>query len=146
MSKYLAFTAGQRLSLISKNAFTSMIYGPGIDIVKIARMKEISEKWGDKFLRRVFTDSEIFYCYQKKNPYGSLAVRFAAKEALIKAIGSEIPVSFTEMEITNSSKGKPALKISGKLEKFFKNKSIIKIHLSLSHEDEYGIACVVLEQ
>jgi len=146
MSKYLAFTAGQGLSLMSKNAFTSMIYGTGIDIVKIARMKEISEKWGDRFLRRVFTDNEISYCYQKRNPYGSLAVRFAAKEAVIKAIGSEIPVSFTDMEVINSSTGKPALKVAGKLEAFFKSRSIKTVHLSLSHEDEYGIASVVLEQ
>ena len=123
-----------------------MIYGTGIDIVRIARIKEISEKWGDRFLRRVFTDSEISYCFQKRNPYGSLAVRFAAKEALIKAIGSEIPVSFTDMEVTNSGTGKPSLKVSGKLATFFKSKSIIKIHLSLSHEDEYGIASVILEQ
>jgi holo-[acyl-carrier protein] synthase len=132
--------------MMSKNAYRAMIYGTGIDIVKIARIKEISEKWGDKFLRRVFTDSEIFYCYQKRNPYGSLAVRFAAKEALIKAIGSEVPVSFTDIEVTNSSTGKPLLKVSGKLETFLKNRSIIKIHLSLSHEDEYGIASIVLEQ
>ena len=95
-----------------------MIYGTGIDIVRIARIKEISEKWGDRFLKRVFTENEISYCYQKRNPYGSLAVRFAAKEALIKAIGSEIPVSFTDMEVTNSSTGKPALKVNGKLEAF----------------------------
>ena len=146
MSKYLAFSAGQGLSLMSKNAFMSMIYGTGIDIVKIARIKEISEKWGEKFLRRVFTDNEISYCYQKRNPYGSLAVRFAAKEALIKAIGSEIPVSFTDIEVINNSAGKPALKAGGRLEAFFKSRSIKKIHLSLSHEDEYGIAYVVLEQ
>jgi len=131
---------------MSKNAFTTMIYGTGIDIIKVARIKEISEKWGDKFLKRIFTGNEISYCYQKRDPYGSLAVRFAAKEALIKAIGSEIPVSFTDMEVINSSTGKPALKVAGKLEAFFKNRSIKTIHLSLSHEDEYGIASVVLEQ
>jgi holo-[acyl-carrier protein] synthase len=123
-----------------------MIYGTGIDIVKIARIQEISEKWGDKFLRRVFTESEISYCYQKKTPYGSLAVRFAAKEALIKAIGSEVPASFTDIEVINNSAGKPALQVSGKLETFFKSRAITKVHLSLSHEDEYGIASVVLEQ
>ena len=56
-----------------------MIYGTGIDIVKIARIKEISEKWGDKFLRRVFTDSEISYCYQKRNPYGLACGPFCCK-------------------------------------------------------------------
>ena len=123
-----------------------MIYGTGIDIVKIARIREISGKWGGKFLRRVFTDSEIFYCYQKRNPYSSLAVRFAAKEALIKAIGSEIPISFTDMEITINSTGKPVMRAHGKLKAFFKDREIKTVHLSLSHEDEYGIASVVLEQ
>ncbi len=65
-----------------------MIYGVGIDLVKIDRMKEVVEKWGQRFLERVFTAGEISYCYEKKNPYLSLSVRFAAKEALIKAIGS----------------------------------------------------------
>ncbi|MEW6417761.1 MAG: holo-ACP synthase [Nitrospirota bacterium] len=123
-----------------------MIYGVGIDLVRIERMKEIVEKWGRRFLERVFTESEISYCYEKKNPYLSLSVRFAAKEALIKAIGSAVPVSLTDIEVVNVSTGKPFLKVNGRLEDFFKEKSINKAHLSLSHEHEYGVACVVLEQ
>ena len=123
-----------------------MIYGVGIDLVKIARMKQVVERWGQRFLERVFTKGEIAYCYEKKEPYLSLAVRFAAKEALIKAMGSTVPVSLTDIEVMNIETGKPLLKIQGKLEDYFKEKSIIKIHLSLSHEHEYGIACVVLEQ
>ncbi|MBM4141687.1 MAG: holo-[acyl-carrier-protein] synthase [Nitrospira sp.] len=123
-----------------------MIYGIGIDLVKIQRMKEVVEKWGQKFLERVFTKGEIAYCYEKKVPYLSLAVRFAAKEALIKAIGSAVPVSLTDIEVMNVETGKPLLKINGKLEEFFQEKSIIHVHLSLSHEHEYGVACVVLEQ
>jgi holo-[acyl-carrier protein] synthase len=123
-----------------------MIYGIGIDIVKIDRMKEVVEKWGDKFLGRVFTDIEISYCYTKKNPYLSLAVRFAAKEALIKAIGAGVPVSLTDIEVINIDSGKPCLKINSRLEEFFQNNLIKKAHLSLSHEHEYGVACVVLEQ
>ncbi|TAL22348.1 MAG: holo-[acyl-carrier-protein] synthase, partial [Nitrospirae bacterium] len=122
-----------------------MIYGIGIDLVKIERMKDVIEKWGEKFLKRVFTANEISYCYEKKNPYLSLAVRFAAKEALIKAIGSEIPVSLTDIEIINSLTGKPIIKTNGRLESFFKEKNISRVALSLSHEKEYGIACVVLE-
>jgi holo-[acyl-carrier protein] synthase len=123
-----------------------MIYGVGIDLVKIERMKDVVEKWGKRFLERVFTEVEISYCYEKKEPYLSLAVRFAAKEALVKAIGSAIPVSLTDIEVINVDTGKPFLKVNGKLEDFFKEKLIKKSHLSLSHEHEYGVACVVLEQ
>jgi holo-[acyl-carrier protein] synthase len=123
-----------------------MIYGIGIDVVHIDRMRIVVEKWGQRFLKRVFTDREIAYCYKKKNPYLSLAVRFAAKEAMIKAIGSEIPLSFTDIEVVNIGNGKPVFKFKEKLEIFFQMKNIKATHLSLSHEHEYGVACAVLEQ
>jgi holo-[acyl-carrier-protein] synthase len=123
-----------------------MIYGVGIDLVKIERMKGVVEKWGQRFLNKVFTKEEISYCYDKKDPYLSLAARFAAKEALVKAIGSADPVSLTDIEVVNIATGKPFIKINGKLKDFFKEKSIKRAHLSLSHEHEYGVACVVLEQ
>jgi holo-[acyl-carrier protein] synthase len=123
-----------------------MIYGVGIDLVKIERMKEVVEKWGQRFLDRVFTKEEISYCYDKKDPYLSLAARFAAKEALVKAIGAAGPVSLTDIEVVNIDTGKPFIKINGKLKDFFKEKSIKRAHLSLSHEHEYGVACVILEQ
>jgi len=123
-----------------------VIYGIGIDIVKVERMKSVVEKWGKKFLERVFTEGEISYCYEKKEPYLSLAVRFAAKEALIKAIGPVAPVSLSNIEVINVEKGAPLLRVGGKLNDFLKEKLIKKVHLSLSHEHEYGIACVVLEQ
>jgi len=123
-----------------------MIYGVGIDIVKIERMKRLIEKWGRRFLERVFTENEIFYCYEKKEPHLSLAVRFAAKEALIKAIGSVPLASLRDIEVVNAETGKPLLRIVGKLETVLREKYIKRVHLSLSHEREYGVACVVLEQ
>jgi len=123
-----------------------MIYGIGIDLVRIERMKDVVEKWDKKFLERVFTKTEISYCYEKKNPYLSLAVRFAAKEALIKAIGSEVPVSLTDIEISNTPNGRPEIKVNGKLKRFFEEKAIKQALISLSHEKDYGIACVVLEK
>ncbi len=123
-----------------------MIYGIGIDIVKIERMKDVIEKWGEKFLQRVFTGNEISYCYKKQNPYPSLSVRFAAKEAFIKAISSEIAVKLTDIEVINSDKGKPILKLGSRLEDFLKIRKVKTPHLSLSHEHDYGVACVVLEQ
>jgi len=123
-----------------------MIYGIGIDLVKIERMKAVANKWGKKFFERVFTENEIAYCYERKEPYLSLAVRFAAKEALIKAISSEIYVPLTDIEVMNFENGRPSIMVKGKLEKFFNEKSIKHCHLSLSHEKEFGIACVVLER
>jgi len=123
-----------------------MIYGIGIDLIKIDRMKTVADKYGKKFINRVFTENEIAYCYERKEPYLSLAVRFAAKEALIKAIGSEVFVPLTDIEIVNFENGKPLIKAKGRLEEFFTKRLIKKCHLSLSHEKEFGIACVVLER
>jgi len=122
-----------------------MIYGIGIDLVKIERMKEAHEKWGMKFFEKVFTENEIAYCFHKKVPYPSLAVRFAAKEALIKAIGSEIAVNMKNIESVSEVNGRSLLEVKGKIEKFFKTKGIKHCHISLSHEREYGIGSVVLE-
>ena len=122
-----------------------MIYGIGIDIVKIQRMRDAHKKWGRKFFERFLTDNEIAYCYEKKEPYPSISVRFAAKEALIKAIGSEVHVNMKDVEIVNSENGRPSIKVRGRLEKFFNQKGIRSCHLSLSHEKEYGVACVALE-
>jgi holo-[acyl-carrier protein] synthase len=122
-----------------------MIYGIGVDIIKIARMRAAVERWGGRFLKRVFTEGEIAYAYSKKDPYLSLSVRFAAKEALIKAIGSEIPVSLTDIEVMNFGSGRPFIKVNGGLKLFFGERSLRTAHLSLSHEREYGVACVVVE-
>ena len=123
-----------------------MIYGVGIDLVKISRMKAAVERWGRRFLEKIFTQNEISYCYERKEPYLSLSVRFAAKEAFIKAIGSEVVIPLTDIEIMNDKNGRPSIKVKGELEDFFKEKSIERCHLSLSHEREFGIACVVLEK
>ncbi len=123
-----------------------MIHGVGIDIVKTERMRAAVERWGDRFLERVFTEDEIAYCYRKKEPYLSLSVRFAAKEAFVKAIGSGAPVSLREIEVTNLSGGRPQFVLKGRLSAFFEEKEIRCAHLSLSHEKEFGVACVVIEK
>ncbi len=122
-----------------------MIYGIGIDIVKIERMKDAHEKWGKKFFEKILTDHEISYCYERSDPYPSLAVRFAAKEALIKAIGWEVAVNMKDVEVVNNEKGRPSIRVKGRLEEFFRDSAIKHCHLSLSHEQEFGVACVVLE-
>lgn len=121
-----------------------MIYGIGIDLVRIDRMKDAADKWGRRFLERIFTEKEITYCYRKTEPYPSLAVRFAAKEALIKAMGEGF-IPFTDIEITNDQDGRPSIRSKGRLEELFKERAIKRCHISLSHDKGYGIACVILE-
>lgn len=123
-----------------------MIYGIGIDLIKIERMKEVVDKWGERFLRRVFTENEIKYCYEKKDPWLSLAVRFAAKEAVIKALGARAAIPLTDIEVLNMDNGRPVINAGGSLKGFLSANLIKHIHLSLSHEREYGTACAVLEK
>ncbi len=123
-----------------------MIYGIGIDIVKVERMKTAVMRWDRKFLDRIFTEKEILYAYKKTDPFLSLSVRFAAKEALIKAVGIPVAVSLKDIEILNQENGRPFINISGRLRTFFEENAIKCSHVSLSHEQEYGVACVVLEK
>ncbi len=123
-----------------------MIYGIGRDIVRTERMQKAVERWGDRFLHRVFTVKEIAYAHERNDPSLSLSVRFAAKEALIKAIGARIPVSLTDIEVESSGNGRPFITVKGALAAFFKEEEIKCAHLSLSHEKDYGVACVVLEK
>ncbi len=122
-----------------------MIYGIGIDIVKIQRMKDAFEKWGKKFFEKILTDAEIAYCYKKSDPYTSLAVRFAAKEALVKAVGWETNFGFKDVEIVNNELGRPSVRVHGKLAEYFRDRGIKHCHVSLSHEKEFGVASVILE-
>lgn len=122
-----------------------MIYGIGIDIVKTERVREAVERWGEKFLERVFTKDEICYAYKKKDPFLPLSVRFAAKEAFIKALSHDQNIPLTDIEVRNQDNGRPILELHGKAGEFLKLKEIQTIHLSLSHEKDYGVACVVIE-
>lgn len=123
-----------------------MIYGIGVDIVKVERIKEAVERWGERFLRRVFTPGEIAYCYKKKNPFLSLSARFAAKEAFIKAAGSSKGISLADIEVRNSEGGVPFISVENKLKEFLAANSLSRTHLSLSHEKDYAVALVVIEK
>ncbi len=123
-----------------------MIHGIGVDIVEIDRIRDAVERWGERFLRRVFTQREIAYSYRKKEPYRPLSVRFAAKEAFIKAISAETHLAWTEIEVINKEGGQPLIEVKGRLKTFFEERSIKRVHLSMSHERKYGVACVVVEK
>lgn len=124
-----------------------MIKGIGVDIVDIQRLKRAVERWGDRFLERVFTEGEITYCLGKGDPYASLAVRFAAKEALLKAVGAgEGRLAFRDIEIVSRRDGNPSIRPAGRLKGVLEGKGITDVHLSLSHERHYGVAFVVAEK
>ncbi len=122
------------------------IHGIGVDIVRISRIREAVQRWGDRFLERVFTEQERKYCFKKVNPYPSLAARFAAKEAFIKAVSTPVVISLREIETVNDSSGAPVLRLHGKAESILGKISANKeVHLSMSHDGDYAVAFVVIE-
>jgi holo-[acyl-carrier protein] synthase len=120
-----------------------MVIGIGIDIIEIDRIKESVDDYGDQFLKKVYTDGELKYCLSKKNKYQHLAARFAAKEAIYKAISSnwDSELSWHDMEIINAPNGMPEVKFKGHLKKFLSNEKSLKI--SMSHSRDY-VACVAI--
>jgi holo-[acyl-carrier protein] synthase len=115
-----------------------MIIGIGVDIIEVERIQRLAEK-SPRFLERVFTPKEIEYSNGKKNRYQHLAARFAAKEAFFKALGKK--VNWTDVGIINHPSGKPEMEIK-KRESF----PFDRIHVSLSHIQDYAVAYVVLEK
>jgi holo-[acyl-carrier protein] synthase len=125
-----------------------MIYGIGVDLVKIKRVERVIERWGDRFIGRVFTSDEKEFCYKRVYPASAFALRFAAKEAFSKAIGFGMRrgIRWRDIEIFHHPGGQPYLKLHGKSAHICREKKITGFHLSLSDEGEYGVAMVVLEK
>ena len=124
-----------------------MIIGCGIDLVKIERIEKIIKKWGNNFIFRIFTSLEREYCEKKKgNKYQSYAGKFAAKEALLKALGLGLrEANWKEIEIKNNKLGQPVIDTSGKLKNIASIKGISKYFISISHTKECAVAQVILE-
>ena len=125
------------------------IFGIGTDIVNIKRMEKSIKKNGDNFKNKIFSKNEILYCEKKKNPSPFYAKRFAAKEALSKALGTGIRkgINFKHIEITNNSFGKPSIKLKGSTAAFLKKKIKTKkysIYLSLSDDSPWAQATVII--
>jgi holo-[acyl-carrier protein] synthase len=125
-----------------------MIFGTGIDIVKIKRIETVINKWGDRFIDRVFTPDEKTFCLKRVRPYRAFALRFAAKEAFSKALGTGMKegVFWRDIEVYHLKSGKPCLKVNGASLSICEKEGIKGYHVTLSDEDEYGIAMVILEK
>ena len=123
-----------------------MIKGTGIDIVRVERIEDIITRWNDRFLTKVFTEAEREYCDDKPCPAQHYAVRFAAKEAAFKMLGSGMRnVSWHDINIKKDHLGKPIVKLTGNASQKADQMGIEKIHISLSHEKEYAVAQLIGE-
>lgn len=124
-----------------------MIVGNGIDICEVHRIRASIERFGDRFVRRIYTEREIAYVERKKNKYERYAARFAAKEAAMKAIGTGMRggVKWVEFEVVNERSGKPTLVFHGKAKEYADRLGVRNIALSMTHTAEQAMAFLVLE-
>lgn len=121
-----------------------MIQGIGVDIIEIQRIQLSIERFGETFLRKIFTDTEIAYCKSKKNPAQHFAARFAAKEAVSKALATGWSGEFEwkNVEVSNELSGKPNVVLHGKTAQALQKS---KVYLSLSHSETSVVAFAVIE-
>jgi len=125
-----------------------MIFGIGTDIVKVSRMAENLDKYGSRFAKRILSESEYQAFLDKVKPEIFLAKRFAAKEAAVKALGTgfRYGISMHHIFVESDELGKPNLQFVDAAKKFIEENNITQSHLSISDEQEYAIAYVILEK
>jgi holo-[acyl-carrier protein] synthase len=124
-----------------------MILGTGIDLAEVPRVRASIERYGDRFLRRVFTAGEIAYVERKANRYERYAARFAAKEAGMKAIGTgwRNGIRWQDFEVANLPSGRPTLSFHGVAADYARRLGVTNVQLSLTHTADLGMAFVILE-
>jgi holo-[acyl-carrier protein] synthase len=124
-----------------------VIIGTGIDLAEVPRIRASVERFGDKFLTRVYTKLERNYVERKANKYERYAARFAAKEAGMKALGTgwRSGVTWHDFEVTNLPSGRPTLRLHGRAREIAEQLGIKHISLSLTHTAENGMAFVIFE-
>ncbi len=124
-----------------------MIFGIGIDIIEVPRVEKLTKK-DDKFVKKIFTQSEIDYCRKFKNGAQNFAGRFAVKEAFMKAMGTGFSngVKFSEIETVNDKLGKPEIVLYGGTKDKFSESNLKFSHVSIAHLKDYATAVVVIEK
>jgi len=124
-----------------------MIVGSGIDMVEIERIQHSMDRFGERFLDRIYTAAEQAYCLRKRMAAESLAARFAAKEAAAKALGTGISrgVSWLEIEVVREPSGRPSLRFHGRAAEFAARLGATRAALSITHTVDFALASVILE-
>ena len=125
-----------------------MIFGTGLDIIEIDRIKKSLAKYSPRFENKIFTGEEINYCQLQADPGKHFAARFAVKEAVSKSLGTGITheVGFKDIEVVNQTSGKPIVKMGGRGKILFEKLDLKFIHISISHDRHYAIAHAIAEQ
>ncbi len=125
-----------------------MIAGSGIDAVEIGRIQHTMDRFGRRFLDRVYLAAEQAYCLRKRNAAESFAARFAAKEAAAKALGTGISngVNWLEIEVVREPSGRPSLRFHGRAAQIASHLGVVRSALSLTHTAEIAMASEVLER
>jgi holo-[acyl-carrier protein] synthase len=125
-----------------------MIVGTGIDVIEVPRVAAAIERFGQRFLDRIFTENEIRYCDSKANRVERYAARFAAKEAGMKALGTgwNHGVRWRDVEVRRQPGGRPTIEFHGKAAEFASRMGVANVALSLTHTAAEAIAQVILEK
>ena len=123
------------------------VLGVGVDLVETKRIENSLERFGDRFLQRVFTNGEIAYCNSMKFPARHLAARFAAKEAVSKAFGTGIghAMGWRDIDVQKKESGEPFIVLDGKAKELAATRGVTRVWISLSHTDNYAAATIVIE-
>jgi holo-[acyl-carrier protein] synthase len=124
-----------------------MIIGTGVDLAEVARIRESVERFGDRFLHRIFTEGEINYCQRRANCFESYAARFAAKEACMKALGTgwSHGVRWRDIEVVRPKGQRPTIQFHGEAAAIAAKIGTKNIALSITHTSEQALAHVILE-
>lgn len=124
-----------------------MILGTGVDLAEVARIRDAVERYGQRFIGRIYTPGEIAYVERKANRFERYAGRFAAKEAGMKAIGTgwKRGVRWQDFEVANLPSGRPTLRLHGEAAKIAERLGVKSVQLSITHTAALGMAHVILE-
>ena len=124
-----------------------MIVGIGVDLVHAQRVRELIDRYGDRFLQKIFLPNEIRYCLRGRTNHLSFAAHIAAKEACAKALGTgwRQGVHWKSFEIMHESSGKPTIAMHGRAREIADELGVARVAISLSHDDAYAIAQAVME-
>jgi holo-[acyl-carrier protein] synthase len=124
-----------------------MLIGTGVDLIEIERIAQSIERYGERFLQRIYTAQEIAYCSRKRANAESYAARFAAKEAGAKALGTGISrgVTWNELQVIREPGGRPTLELTGRAQLLAQQLGVKTISLSITHSRNLALATVMME-
>ena len=125
-----------------------MIFGTGIDIIEVDRIKNSIQKYSGRFKKKIFTQKEIDYCHSQADPAKHFAARFTVKEAVLKCFGTGMTggILWKDIEVGKLSSGQPVLNLHGNGKKLFNQLKLKYIHVSITHDKTYAVAHAIAEK